>query len=330
MPCFSTASRLRLVGIAATVLAVLGCSSATEVADPSGATTLSSTTSTSTTIRSAGSGSACLPDQEALVSKLEGLEASRDALVGVYAVDTDTRAELAYRADERFAFASTGKALLAAVVLDELTTQQLSRRLRWTEADLVPYSPVTELHVEDGLTVREVLEAAVTISDNTAANLLFDLIGGPRGLDRALEEIGDSTTEVVRREPELNDWRPGEVRDTTTPRAVAESLAAFAVGGELATPDKRLLNRLLLRNTTGDALIRSAVPQEWRVGDKTGSATYGTRNDIAVLTPPGRAPVVLAVLTRHEKSDAPTDDALVAGAAKAVVDALCVRPGDQP
>ena len=120
MPCFSTASRLRLVGIAATVLAVLSCS---------GATSLSSKTSTSTTIRSAGSGSACLPDQEALVSKLEGLEASRDALVGVYAVDTDTRAELAYRADERFAFASTGKALLAAVVLDELTTQQLSRRL---------------------------------------------------------------------------------------------------------------------------------------------------------------------------------------------------------
>ncbi|HEU4674652.1 MAG TPA: class A beta-lactamase, partial [Motilibacteraceae bacterium] len=232
----------------------------------------------------------------------------------------------AYRGDERFAFASTIKALAAAVVLDELSTGELSRRLHWTEADLVPYSPVTERHVEDGLTVREVLEAAVTVSDNTAGNLMFDLIGGPPGLDRALEQIGDTTTEVVRREPELNDYSPGDLRDTTTARALATSLAAFVVGGQLAAPDEQLLNSLLRRSTTGEDLIRSAAPKGWAVGDKTGTGGYGTRNDVAVLTPPGRAPVVVAVLTRHRSPGARADDALVAEAASIVLGALCGRP----
>jgi len=315
--------RLRLVGIAATIFAILGCSGGGDRQKLPGADGAESTPAAS---------AICAPDDDALTARLEQLEQlerDEDAIVGVYAVDTGTGKDLGYRADQRFAFASTGKALAAAVVLDQLSTRQLSRRLRWTEADLVPYSPVTELHVSDGLTVRKVLEAAVTISDNTAANLMFDLIGGPEALDRALEDVGDAKTEVVRREPELNEYTPGDVRDTTTPRAIASSLAAFAVGGELEAPDERMLNNLLLRNTTGEALIRAAVPRDWRVGDKTGSASYGTRDDIAVLTPPGRAPIVLAVLavlTRHDAPDAPTDDALVAEAARAVVASLCERP----
>ena len=298
-------------GLAA--LAVMGCSGAGDLQNPSavGADGTSA------------AGDTCAIDEDAFSGRVRQLEQHKDAIVGVYAVDTGTGEDLAYRADERFAFASTGKALAAAVVLDQLSSQELSRRLSWTETDLVPYSPVTGLHVEDGLTVREVLDAAVTVSDNTAANLMFDLIGGPRGLDEALEDVGDDTTEAVRREPDLNDFTPGDVRDTTTPRAIASSLAAFAVGGELETPDERLFNNMLLRNTTGAALIRAAVPAGWRVGDKTGSASYGTRNDIAVLTPPGRAPIVLAVLTRHHTADAPTDDGLVAGAAKVVVESLC-------
>lgn len=310
---------IRLAGVAATVLAAVGCSGAAEPGDAAGAALPPGSTGTAGTSTAAA---ACASD-DALVARLERLEKDADALVGVYAVDTDTGETLAHRADERFAFASTIKALAAAVVLDELSTQELSDRVRWTEADLVPYSPVTEQHVADGLSVREVLEAAVTVSDNTAANLMLDLIGGPRALDRALEDVGDSTTEVVRREPDLNDFTPGDVRDTTTPRALVSSLAAFAVGGELSTQDERLLNQLLVRNTTGDALIRSAVPQGWKVGDKTGTASYGTRNDVAVVTPPGRPPVVMAVLTRQRTEDAPTDDALVAAAAAAVVDSLC-------
>jgi beta-lactamase class A len=261
----------------------------------------------------------CVWDDGLLADRLGQLERRRDALVGVYAVETGTGAELAYRADARFALASTVKALAAAVVLDRLSERELSQRVRWTEADLVPYSPVTERHVEDGLTVRQVLEAAVTVSDNTAGNLLLDLVGGPRALDAALASLGDDVTEVVRREPELNDFTPGDRRDTTTPRALASALAAFAVGDALRPRDRRSLLGLLERTTTGDDLIRSAVPPGWRVGDKTGSARYGTRNDVAVVRPPGRPPLVLAVLTRHDRVDAPTDDSLVARAAAAVL-----------
>ena len=209
-------------------------------------------------------------------------------------------------------------------MLDRLSTRDLGDRLRWTEDDLVPYSPVTEQHVEDGLTVREVLDAAVTVSDNTAANLLLDLLGGPQELDRALQEVGDTTTLVVRREPELNDYAPDDTRDTTSPRAMARSLAAFAVAGELEPADQRALGGLLRRNTTGDDLIRAAVPEGWRVGDKTGTASYGTRNDVAVLQPPGRDPIVLAILTRQGEPDAEPDDSLVAEAARIALDSLCL------
>ncbi|WP_200958183.1 class A beta-lactamase [Nocardioides sp. Soil805] len=307
----------RRIGAGLAALVVMGCAGADAGADDPqspAAVTPDGTFAASDT---------CATDEDAFAGRLRHLEREKDAVVGVYAFATGTGEDLAYRADERFAFASTGKALAAAVVLDQLSSRDLSRRLYWTEADLVPYSPVTELHVEDGLTVRAVLEAAVTVSDNTAANLMFDLIGGPRGLDEALEDVGDDTTEAVRREPDLNDYTPGDVRDTTTPRAIASSLAAFAVGGELKPSDERLFNNMLLRNTTGDALIRAAVPASWRVGDKTGSASYGTRNDIAVVTSPGRTPVVVAVLTRHSTADAATDDGLVAEAARAVVGSWC-------
>ena len=255
--------------------------------------------------------------------RLAQLESEHDARLGVHAVDTGTGVVVSYRADERFAYASTIKALAAGAVLDDLGPSDLSRRLFFTEEELVDYSPVTELHVEDGLSVREVIDAAITVSDNTAGNLLIDLVGGPAALDAALlEDAGDDVTEVVRREPDLNTAVPGDSRDTTTPAALAESLGAYVLGDALPRADRRLLDGALRRTTTGDALIRAGVPRGWQVGNKTGSASYGTRNDVAVLRPPGRAPILLAVMTTHDQADAATDDALVAAATRIVVDEL--------
>lgn len=303
-------------GLAVAVTAALALTGCASAQDRGGASTAAEA-SASETVR------ACTAQAD-LDTGLERLEEAQGARVGLHLLDTGTGAELSHRADERFAFASTIKALAAAVVLDRLATRDLGRRLRWTEDDLVPYSPVTERHVEDGLTVREVLDAAVTVSDNTAANLLLDLLGGPQELDRALQEVGDTTTLVVRREPELNDYAPDDTRDTTSPRAIATSLAAFAVEGELQPADRRALGALLRRNTTGDDLIRAAVPDGWRVGDKTGTASYGTRNDVAVLRPPGREPIVLAILTRQGEPDAEPDDTLVVEAARIALDSLCL------
>ena len=280
-------------------------------------------TTTSTAPAASAPTASTSPATSDVTSRLARLEQERDARVGVYALDTGTGREVAYRAGERFAYASTIKALAAGAVLSDLSTAELSQRLRWTEADLVEYSPVTELHVEDGLTVRQVIDAAITVSDNTAGNLLFDVVGGPAALDAALvEDVGDATTEVVRREPELNTAVPGDPRDTTTPEALATALGEYVLGDALPRADRRLLENTLRRTETGDALIRAGVPEGWRVGDKTGSAAYGTRNDVAILRPPGRAPILLAVLTTHDDAGAATDDALVAAATRVAVRAL--------
>jgi beta-lactamase class A len=249
------------------------------------------------------------------------LEREFGARLGVYAVDTGTGRELAYRADDRFGFASTFKALAAGAILRRTTIDGLAKRLTYGRADLVTYSPVTEQHVATGMTLREVLDAAVRYSDNTAANLLFRELGGPSGLAEALRDIGDTTTHVDRIEPDLSDTAPGDIRDTSTPRAMATSLRAFTVGDALPEDERALLTELLRTNTTGDALIRAGTPKGWLVGDKTGTGTYGTRNDIAVIWPPDRAPIVLAVMSDRMAEDAEHDDELIARAAAAALDA---------
>lgn len=252
--------------------------------------------------------------------RLAALEQRRGARLGVMAIDTGTGKSIAYRSDERFALASTVKVLLAGTVLDRLSAAQVEQRIYWSEADLVPYSPVTELFVDDGMTVRQLLDAALTVSDNTATNLLFDLVGGPGVVDDWLAELGDTVTSVDRVEPDLNDWQPGETRDTSTPRALADLTRDLTLGRALTGADRRLLNDELGDSLTGARLVRAGVPTSWRVGDKSGSASYGTRNNVAVVNPPGRAPWIVVVMTSHGEAGASTDDALVARAARIIVD----------
>ncbi|WSG09256.1 class A beta-lactamase [Micromonospora sp. NBC_01739] len=250
------------------------------------------------------------------------LEREFDARLGVYAVDTGTGRTVEHRADERFAYASTFKALAAAAVLKATTTEELDQIVRYSRDDLVTYSPITEQHVATGMTLRAIADAAVRYSDNTAGNLLLDRLGGPAGFKRALRDIGDEVTEPARIETALNEAAPGDVRDTSTPRALATSLRAYAVGDALSTEDREVLVDLLKRNTTGDKVIRAGTPDGWVVGDKTGSGGYGTRNDIAVIWPPGRDPIVLALLSTRHTEDAQPQDALLARATELTLTAL--------
>ncbi|MBV1856387.1 class A beta-lactamase [Catellatospora tritici] len=256
------------------------------------------------------------------VAAFAELETRFDARLGVYAIDTGNGRTVEHRADERFAYASTYKALAAAVVLHTTTPEQLDRMVHYTDADLVTYSPVTEKHVQTGMSLRELADAAVRYSDNTAGNLLLDHLGGPDGFEQALREFGDLTTDAARREPELNQATPGDTRDTSTPRALANDLYAYTLGQPLADDDRAVLNDWLRGNTTGAKLIRTGVPAGWQVGDKTGAAAYGTRNDIAVIWPTDGAPIVLAILSSRTQQDAKYDDALIAQAAAAAITAL--------
>ncbi|WFE53359.1 class A beta-lactamase [Micromonospora sp. WMMD1155] len=250
------------------------------------------------------------------------LEEDFDARLGVYAIDTGTGGTVRYRADERFAYASTFKALAAAEVLDGTTDAELDRVVRYSADDLVTYSPITEQHVAEGMTLRAIADAAVRYSDNTAGNLLLRQLGGPQKFEKELREVGDEVTDPARYETELNEARPGDRRDTSTAAALAEDLRAYAVEDALEPADRDILTGWLKGNTTGAELIRAGVPDGWTVGDKTGAGGYGTRNDIAVIWPPDRAPIVLAVLSSRDQKDADYDNALIARATEIVIAAM--------
>ncbi|NKY50061.1 class A beta-lactamase [Nocardia vermiculata] len=262
----------------------------------------------------------------AAVDEFQGLEARLHGRLGVYALDTGTGRAVEYRADERFPYASTFKALAAGAVLSKLTPADLYRHVTYSRADLLPNSPITEKHVDEGMTISEILDAAVRYSDNTAGNLLFAELGGPKGLQQQLRDIGDTTTQSDRTETSLNEAIPGDERDTSSPQAMAEDLRHYVLDPAVDAEDREALTGLLRTNTTGAALIRAGVPADWVVGDKTGGGEYGTRNDISVVWPPGRAPIVLTVLSTRDRPDAEFDDSVIARAATIAVAALDGTP----
>lgn len=254
--------------------------------------------------------------------KFVQLEKKFDARLGVYAIDTGTSRTVAYRPKERFAYASTYKALAVGAVLRQNSIDKLEEVITYTKDDLVTYSPITEQHVETGMTLRNICEAAIRYSDNTAGNLLLQELGGPDGFQKALEQIGDNVTKTERFEPDLNEAIPGDPRDTSTARALATSLKAFTVGDVLPTDKRTILTDWLRGSTTGDKLIRAGVPEIWEVGDKSGAGSYGTRNDIAIVWRPNSDPIIIAILSSRDAKNATYNDALIAQAAKVALNAL--------
>lgn len=250
------------------------------------------------------------------------LEKKFDARLGVYAIDTGTNRTVVYRPEERFAYSSTFKALAAGAVLQQNSMDELDEVITYTREDLVTYSPITEQHVDTGMTLREICDAAIRYSDNTAGNLLLQELGGPDGFENALRQIGDHVTEADRFETELNSAIPGDIRDTSTARALATNLKAFTVDDVLPEDKRTILTNWMRTNTTGDELIRAAVPKGWEVGDKTGAGGYGTRNDIAIVWPPNRDPIIIATLSSRDTKDAAYDNELIAKAAKVALNAF--------
>jgi beta-lactamase class A len=246
-------------------------------------------------------------------SALVALEATFAARIGVFALDTATGRTVSYRAGERFAFCSTSKALLAASILQQ-RFETLDDLVHYSRGDLVTNSPVTALHVGIGMTLRELCDAALRFSDNTAANLLFRELGGPSKLTGFARSIGDTVTRSDRNETELNTAVPDDPRDTSTPRALGRDIRKLLVGETLGAERRAVLTDWMTGNATTATLISAGVPTGWTVADKSGAGGYGTRNDIGIATPAGGKPVVLAIMSTHADVAARYDDALVAQA----------------
>jgi beta-lactamase class A len=239
---------------------------------------------------------------------LDALERRHGGRLGIGVLDTANGRRIEHRANERFPLCSTFKFLAAAFVLARCDggEERLARRIVFSQQDLVTYSPVTERHVgETGMTVAEICEAAITLSDNTAGNLLLGTFGGPAGLTAYARSLGDRSTRLDRIETELNEATPGDPRDTTTPAAMLETMRALLVGEALSPRSREQLTAWLLANKTGDKRLRADVPEGWRVGDKTGTGGHGSANDVGIAWPPGRAPILIAAYyAESEASDA--------------------------
>lgn len=256
-----------------------------------------------------------------LADRFAAIEAASGGRLGIGLLDTGSGAHAAHRGDERFPLCSTFKVLAAGAVLARVDRGEdgLDRRLRYEPREVVPYSPLSGPRAGgEGMTIAELCEAAVTLSDNTAANLLLGTMGGPAGLTGHIRGFGDETTRLDRTEPDLNEAAPGDARDTTTPLAMAETLRHLVLADALSPASRALLTAWLVGCRTGDARLRAGLPQDWRIGDKTGSGENDTANDVAVIWPPRRAPLVLTVYLTGARASPEARSATIASVARAV------------
>ena len=255
---------------------------------------------------------------------LADIERTAQGRLGVAMLDTGSGLALGWRQDERFAMASTFKAVLAGwmLALVDQGRERLDARVHYAKADVVAYSPVSGARAGDGggLTVGELCAATVSLSDNTAANVLLARHGGPAAFTAFVRSLGDQVTRLDRTEPALNEAAVGDPRDTTTPQAMLQTLQKLVLGDALTPTSRAWLQRWLVETSTGDKRLRAGVPG-WKVGDKTGTASdSGTANDIAVLWPPGGgAPVVVTCYLTRSKASPEQRDAAIAQVARAVV-----------
>lgn len=261
-----------------------------------------------------------------LPAMLAAIERQHGGRLGVAVRDLAQGRAAEHRGHERFPLTSTFKLPLAGAVLARVDAgaERLDRRIAFTREDVVTWSPVTEAEAGGpGLTVEALLAACLTISDNTAANLLLDALGGPPALTFYLRGLGDDASRLDRRETALNEGRPGDPRDTTTPRAILGSLHALALGDALSPGSRARLLGWMRANRTGGPLLRASLPSGWAAADRTGAGGYNSRSVIGLLFPPGgRAPVLVAAYLTEGPAAMAARDAVLAEVGAAIVAAL--------
>ncbi len=248
-------------------------------------------------------------------ARLAALERRHGGRLGVAVLDTGSGRHLAHRGDERFLMCSTFKLLAVAAVLARVDRgkEQLDRRIVFGQEAVLSYAPVTRLHVgAPGMSVAELCQAAITLSDNTAANLLLTSLDGPAAITTFARGLGDPITRLDRTEPELNLASPGDVRDTTTPAAMLATMQRLLLGRALSESSRGQLLVWLRACTTGADRLRAGVPAGWTVGDKTGSGSQGQTNDVAILWPAQRKPLLVTAYYADSPADAAGRNAVLA------------------
>jgi beta-lactamase class A len=255
---------------------------------------------------------------------LAAIEARTRGRLGVQVLGAHGMPLFGQRPTERFPMCSTFKLLATGLVLQRVDRGQerLERVVRYAASDLVAYSPVAEKNLGTGMTVGALCDAALTLSDNTAANLLLESFGGPQAVTGFARSLGDDMTRLDRRETALNEALPGDERDTTTPAVMARDVRALLLGPTLSAASRERLLQAMRRNRTGDRRLRAGLPPGSEVADKTGSGERGTSNDIGLVHLPGREPVIVTVYLTGATVDDTARNAAIADVARLVADRL--------
>lgn len=249
---------------------------------------------------------------EDAAARLAQLERRDGGMLGVEVRDTATGRRFGHRADDRFPLCSTFKAVAAAAVLARADKGQddLNRRIGYTRDALLSHAPVTAKHIETGMTLAELCAAAVVWSDNTAANLMLDTLGGPAGITAFARAHGDTVTRLDRTEPTLNTAIPGDPRDTTSPAAMVGLLDTILLGRALSAESRARLTGWMHESTTGLKRLRAGLPDGWRTADKTGTGDNGTANVVALIHRPDGAPILAAVYLTGSPAEPAARDAV--------------------
>ena len=258
-------------------------------------------------------------EEERISDQLKALALDAGGRLGV-SLHHPQRGQLySLNGDQRFALCSTFKVILVGAVLHKSMAEPglLQKTLPVTAKDILSHAPLTKPHTGKSMSVEQLCAAALLESDNTAANLLIHLLGGPQSVRSfAWGTLGDSLFRLDRDEPTLNDVAPRETHDTTTPNAMSASVCKLVLGTVLQEPQRQQLQDWLKQCRTGTQRIRAGVPASWQVGNRSGTGPYGTTNDVAVLWPPKADPVVLALYYTQDSPRAPQNELLLAKAAK--------------
>ncbi|MFT4862537.1 MAG: beta-lactamase class A [Pseudohongiellaceae bacterium] len=260
-----------------------------------------------------------------LHSTVTQLEQQLQARVGISIHDLDTGEHFAYHGDDLFPLSSTFKTLACAALLHREDEQQenLQRWVHYEKEALVSYSPVTENFAGvAGMTLADLCEATLTLSDNTAGNLILEAIDGPQGLTQFLRSIGDDVTRLDRWETQLNESLPGDLRDTTSPNAMTSTLNTLLMGDVLSARSRTQLETWLRRNSVGDALLRAGIPASWAIADKTGAGGFGSRSIAAVMWPPNRKPIITAIYITETDASFDERNEAIASIGRAISESL--------
>ena len=258
---------------------------------------------------------------DAIINAARTAETALKARVGIAVLDTGSGQQWDYRADERFPMASTFKTLACAALLNG-GPSKTNATVVIDEKDLQSYAPVTSKMVGQQASAADLCAITLRTSDNTASNKVIDVLGGPSAITAFVRSTGDDTTRLDRVEPDLNEGKPGDKRDTTTPRAMTQTMQRLLLGSALDPANQKQLTNWLIANEVGGPLLRAAIPTDWRIADRTGAGGFGTRGVVAMMWPPKKAPIVTAIYLTETAATMDQRNAAIADIGKAIVTEL--------